>query len=172
MATAQNQPASFPGGITVQGPARFLSTVALPDNCIGDGQVSPNDPLDCDKVRHQYAGSLVQAHGTAAVAERRIVRVVQGDGEIVSVNTVPVVAATGDSKVTIDVKLNGTTVLTGTYLIDSGDAAYDLVPGTLVASPDIVAGDVIEVIQTVSAGTGTLPQGLATVVETREDPGA
>jgi hypothetical protein len=169
---ATTRPASLPHGVTVEGPARFLGTVALPANSIGDGNVSPNDPLDCDKVRHQYAGLMAQPHGTAATAQRQIVRVVQGAGEIVSVNTTVSVAATGDSKVTIDVKKNGTTVLDSTYVIDNGDAAYDLVPGDLVASPTVAAGDVIEVVQTVSLGTGTLPQGVATVVEFREDPGA
>jgi len=43
--------------------------------------------------------------------------------------------------------------------VDSGDAAFAKVAGT-VTDDDYVAGDVFETVVTVSAGSGTLGQGV------------
>jgi hypothetical protein len=67
----------------------------------------------------------------------------------------------------VDEKKNGTTILSGTVTIDNGDVAYSKTSAALSVT-SYVAGDVIEVVQTVSAGTGTLPQGMTTTVVMRE----
>jgi hypothetical protein len=91
-------------------------------------------------------------------------------GTINSVKAGSIVAATGDSTVTIDVRKNGTTVLSGTIALDSANTARVVEAGTVDgAQDDVVADDWIEVVISVSAGTGTLPTGLFVQVEIDED---
>jgi hypothetical protein len=71
----------------------------------------------------------------------------------------PVAAAVGDSTATVDLYKNGASILSAGVLIDSGDAAFAVLTGS-ISSAAYVAGDVFEVVITISAGTGTLPQGV------------
>lgn len=68
---------------------------------------------------------------------------------------------------TVDLKKNGTSVLTSTVTIDHTVAAYTQVAAS-IATNTYVAGDVFEVVVTATAGGGTLPQGLFVALITRE----
>lgn len=146
-------------------------TVALPSNCVGNNQINASDPIKSTKTEVQIHKQLAQAHGTAAIAERRVVHVARGAGTLVAVRVTPVVAATGDSTATVDVRKNGSTALTSTIAITNSHAAYSKVSGTPASSGTYAADDVFEVVLTVSAGTGTLPQGLAVDLVFREANG-
>ena len=88
--------------------------------------------------------------------------------EIQSVRAGVVVAAVGDSTVTIDLYKNGASILSAPIVLDNTNTAYTEETGTL-SSDDLVQGDCLEVVVTVSAGTGTLPQGLYVEVDVHED---
>jgi hypothetical protein len=163
MATTFDDNALFRNG------AQFLGTLSLPANCIGDSQFDVTYPLGALKVIHQSSVRLAQAHGTAATAERRVAHIAYAAGTVVAVKVTQVVAAIGDSTVTIDVRKNGTTILTGTISITSAKVAFEITSGTIGVSA-YVAGDVLEIVQTVSAGTGTLPQGVCCEIFLRENP--
>jgi hypothetical protein len=150
------------GGLVVSGGA-----FSAPSASIGNSQIKSDDQVDAEKLEHQHRIVLAQVHGSAASAERRPVHVAIGAGQIQAVKAGCVVACTGNAAITVDVKKNGTTVLTGTITVDSGDAAYALVAGT-VASAAYVAGDVLEVVVTVAAGSGVLGQGLFVVIDVFE----
>jgi hypothetical protein len=134
-------------------------SVVLPADCVTDTNVNGSSPLAAAKTRHRHLRTLAQAHGTAATAERRVVHVAHAAGTVSAFRVGPVVAAVGDSTATLDLYKNGTTVLSGTVVVNSSKAAYSKTTGT-VSSAAYVAGDVFEVVQTISAGTGTLPQGV------------
>ena len=150
------------GDHTFAGAIKFNQAPTLPASSFGDREFDSGDPLAVAKQRHQHVKSDGQASGSAATAVTKVLHVATGPGTVTGFKAGPVVAAVGDSTVTVDLKKNGTTVLTGTVQIDSGDAAYASVAGAVVSSgsEDYVAGDVFTVVQTVSAGTGTLPQGV------------
>lgn len=151
--------ARFDDPVTFNGAAKFTGGVVLPANCIGDNQFAAASPLSVDKQSHQYLERLTQAHGSAAVAERRVIHVAKSGGVVEDFSAGVATACVGDSTIDVDLKKNGTTILTGTIEIDSGDAAFDLVEGDL-SSTSYSAGDVFEVVVAVTAGTGTLGQGL------------
>ena len=153
------------------GSVRFGGSASLQDSSVGNQQINPASPIAAEKSVHQYQPKLAQAHGSSATAERRIVHVANAAGSLVAVKVVPVVAALGDSTATIDVKKNGASMLGSTVAINSSKAAYSATLGTVSGSGAYVAGDVIEVVQTVSAGTGTLPQGVCTEIVLREAAG-
>jgi hypothetical protein len=142
----------------------------LPSSCVGDAQVSGASPVTAAKLRHRHAVSEAQAHGSASAARRTVVRVAHGDGEVVAVRAGVSVACVGDSTITVDVKKNGTTILSGTIGLDSGDAAFAKVAGT-ISDDEYVAGDVFETVVTVAAGTGTLGQGVFVDVVFDEEAG-
>lgn len=149
-----------------------FDNVVLPANSVGDNQFDADDPLSTTNQRHQHRGRLTQAHGTAATDERRVVHVARAAGTVTGVQAGAVVAATGDSTVTVDVLKNGTTVLTGVITLDSGDAAYAEVSGTVVTTgaEDYAAGDVFEVVINATVGTGVLSQGVYADVVFDEGP--
>ncbi|VTU02779.1 Marine sediment metagenome DNA, contig: S03H2_L04701 OS=marine sediment metagenome GN=S03H2_18785 PE=4 SV=1 [Gemmataceae bacterium] len=152
------------------GQISFEKIPVVPPGSFGDPQIGAANPIDATKVKHQYAPQLAQAHGTAATAERRIVHVARAAGTVAAVGAGPVVAATGNSTVTVDVRKNGTSILTSTISLTSATAAFARVAGTINTAA-YVAGDVFEVVVTVAAGTGTLPQGVSVQVVFREGAG-
>lgn len=156
------------GAIYFTGAVQFGSTITLPSGSIGNSQIASSAAIDATKLQHQYAKQFAQVHGTAATAERRVIHRAKGAGTLTEFKAGPVVAATGDSTVTVDLRKNGTTVLSGTISITSGTAAFAVVTGS-ISSASYSAGDVFEVVQTVSAGTGTLPQGVFAEAVFRED---
>jgi hypothetical protein len=73
-------------------------------------------------------------------------------------------AAVGGATGTVDIKKNGTTILTGTISIDNTLAARTELAGTLSGTPTVQPGDVLEAVVTANVGGGTLPTGLAVSV--------
>lgn len=148
-------------------PVLFLSevntsratSVLLKDGCVTSASVASGANIAASKLVNRIHAVLAQDNGSAVVAQTRAVYQAKNAGTLVNVYATVMTAAVGDSTITIDVKKNGTTVLTGTFNIDSGDAANAKVSGTLDTTT-IAADDVLSVVITVSAGTGTLPQGV------------
>jgi hypothetical protein len=141
------------------GPAGFLT----------DEMVAAGAGIDAGKVDHQHQKVAVMSdHATNASAKRQIIHVAEGAGTITSFGVVASVAATGDSTATITLRKNGSAVLTGSITLDASTAAFAVDEGTL-SSASYVAGDVFEAdVSAVSAGTGTLPKGVACVLVARE----
>jgi hypothetical protein len=145
----------------VSGDARFGGSVALSDNSLINSNWNPVSPLAATNQQHQYAQRHAQAHGTSASGERRTIHIAHGSGNLVAVKVSQSAAAIGDSTATVTVLKNGTSVLSTVVTIDSGDAAFTVQSGTIVGNGSYAAGDVFEVSINVTAGTGTLPQGVS-----------
>lgn len=149
----------------------FDQAPVFPAASIGGSKINTTDPLPATASTQQHVKGINQAHGTAAIAERRVIHVARAAGNVIAFETGPVVAAIGDSTATVDLRKNGTTILTGTITIDSADAAFTKLPGVIATAP-YVLGDVFEVVITIAAGTGTLPQGVFASAVFREGAGA
>lgn len=140
-------------GLSVSGPVR------IPAGSLGDTEFAAGNPLTAAKQQHQFVKGYAQAHGSAAADERRVIHVARGAGTVVTWRAGPVAAAVGDSTCTVDLTKNGASVLSAVPSIDSGDAAFAKLTGT-VSGASYVAGDVFEVVIDATVGTGTLPQGV------------
>lgn len=164
----------MPSRLTVDvvdvGSLRVTTGATLPASCIGDSQVNAAAPVTSPKLMHRHAVTESQAHGVASADRRTVVRVAHGDGTVEAVRAGVVVACVGDSTITVDVKKNGTTILSAPISLDSGDAAYAKVDGTITV-PDYVAGDVFEAIVDATVGTGTLGQGVFADIVFDEEAG-
>jgi len=146
------------GDLYVRGTFR-AGTVTLPNSSVGNTQINSSDPIAATKLDHQYCPVFRQAHGTAATAERRVIHVAQAAGSVAGIGVGVVVACIGDSTITVNLYKNGSTVLSAPVVLDNSNTAFAIEAGA-ISSASYSADDVFEVVVTVSAGTGTLGQGL------------
>ena len=79
------------------------------------------------------------------------------------------VACVGAATITIQVKKNGTNILSASLVIDNANAAFAFESAAGFTSTALVANDVLEVDITAAAGGGTLGQGLFCELVTKED---
>lgn len=147
------------------------TAVVLPANTIGDANVSAISPLETTKTRRRFNKLFAQSVGSAAAdMTGHVLHVVYGaTGSVIAIRAGVVVAAAGNSTVTVDVKKNGTSILTGVITLDSGNTIYVVEAGS-IASAGLVAGDVLTVVLDATVGSGTLPQGVFVDVVIDEDP--
>ena len=104
---------------------------------------------------HQNRVPAFRQVGTAAAATCWIYTVRGAQATIKAVKAGLLTACIGDATVTVDVKKNGTTILSAAIELSSAEAAREEKAGTLSVT-SAVATDVFEVVVTVDAGTGTL----------------
>lgn len=144
-------------------------SLVMPNGCVTSASVQTAANISADKLSHREYVTYSQANVTAA-AETRTVFVARKAGLITEVAAGSIAAAIGDSTVTVDVKKNNTSVLSSTITLDSSNTARTPETGSVnPAQDDLVAGDWVEVVVTVSAGTGTLPTGLFVQITVEQD---
>lgn len=142
-------------------------SMTVPSDTITDSNVQSGANFAHAKLQHRHLLKLHQSGN--ATAETKPLYIADVAGSVVSVKAASIVAATGDSTCTIDVRKNGTTVLTGTIVLDNANTARTKEVGTLDGAQALAIGDMLEVVVTVSAGTGTLPTGLLVEVVVAEN---
>jgi len=119
--------------------------------------------------KHRYILHWSNESASAAADGAWVIHVVHGaTATINSIKVGAVVACTGAGTVDFELLKNGATVLTAAVRIDSGDAAYALVAGS-IASPFLSVGDVLEIAIDETAGGGVVAKGVFAVVELDED---
>lgn len=167
----------------LEGPKYFagnvqFSTVNMPTGtnaAVGDAEVKTGAKIDASKLRRRMHARYSQGN-VAAVSETRVLHIAYGAvGEVKAVRVSNIARATGNSTVTVNVRKNGTTILTGVITltdINPGSATYGVAVGTVVSSPanSYVAGDVFDCVIVATVGTGTLPTGLSIDLMLDEDP--
>lgn len=156
--------------VTHGGQHKYEKTPQVPAGSWGNTQMSATDPIDQTKLKQQYAPAHGQPHGTAAVSERKVIHVARSAGNVQAVEAGHVVAGVTGATLTVDLKKNGTTVLSAVISLVVDAAAYTRVTGA-ISSAAYVAGDVFELVITATAGGGTLPQGVFADVVFREGSG-
>jgi len=151
-----------------RGVTTFLNAV-LNSGCVGDDEVKVGAGIAATKLEHQHRAVYEQESDTTAAAETRVVHVVRGtSGTLKAINAGCVTACVGNATVTVDLLVNGASVLTATFDLTSAESAYELVAGT-IDTDTLEAGDVVEIDIAVAAGTGTLGKGVFAYVDIHED---
>jgi hypothetical protein len=155
----------------IEGPLHVNGTLSAssfnpPDNTLTrDAQFAAGLNLDADKIQHRFIKTeALTDHATDSAVVRRVVHVVKGStGSIVSFTAGVTVVATATGVCTVNLYVNGTTVLSAVITLDSANTAFSQEAGT-VTDPDLVAGDVIEIGIDSTSGANK-PKGVnATVV--------
>ena len=122
--------------------------------------------LDADDVQPNRIASYARS-GTAAAATCWIYTA-RGAVTIKAVKAGLISVCTGNATVTVDVKKNGTTILSSTISLSSSQSNRDEVAGTLSVT-SMVAADILEVVVTVDVGTGALGTGLFVWVDLNDE---
>ena len=155
--------------VTFRGNVTFLGQANLPDGAVDDQAVEAGAGLDATKLEHDHRAVYEQESDTTAASETRVIHVVKGTTATVKeIKAGCVVANIGAATVDVDLLKNGVSILTAAIQIDSGDAAYALVAGT-IDTPTLAVGDVLEIDVTATAGGGTLGKGVFAYVDIHED---
>lgn len=157
------------GNLRVQG-TLSPSVISLPANSVNNASIVASAGVSASKVQQQRNIQYGQVIGSAAAAANIPVFRCNGvTGEIKSVKASLVTIPSGDKTVTVDVKKNGTTVLSSTIQLDSGNTTLVAEAGTLSVT-SLAAGDILTVVVTTGGSTGTNPDGLLVNVVVEEDP--
>jgi hypothetical protein len=126
--------------------------------------------VEYTKVQQQKSPSGNQPN-TAATSETRGLWVARGaTGTVLAFRAGTIVACIGAATITLDLKKNGTTILSAVLTLNNSSVARVVQSASLVASPNYVVGDWFEVVITATAGGGTLGTGLWWAMDVQEDP--
>lgn len=156
----------------VQGDLRVYGSVTpdslnAPASSIGNTAFNGSDPLATTKYNKRIYPGLRQA-GTA-VSAHVVVHYARAAGTVTAVRAGSIVACVGAATIVVNVKKNGTTILTGTFTLDNTNTAFIVESGTILSGA-YVAGDVLSVDVTATAGGGTLGTGLFVELDCEEGP--
>lgn len=144
--------------------AQFLD---VPAETITNAMVSSSAGIEAEKLEHQHQVTYGQPN-TASADETRVLHVVRGAiGEALAFVAGSIAKAVGDAVCTLDLKKNGSSILSSVITLDSANTNRVAEAGTILSS-SLVAGDVLEVVIDGTIGTGTLPTGVFCSLTLRE----
>lgn len=150
-------------------------TMSIPVSSVADAQVSspspPSAAVQAAKLQHQYEDVYRQVSTVTVAADQQVLHVVRGTtGVILDYKAGCVTPCTGNATITVDLLLNGSSILTSTISLSSSQAAYATVLAAGFTSNALAATNVLEVKVTTAVGTGVLGKGLFVLLSLREDP--
>lgn len=161
------------GDATVTGALRVFGTFTPASSSLNGTAINPSVPVDETRLRaHHVARYLESAATTIATKTIRLITKVKGaTGKILSFDASMSTACLTTATVTIDIKKNGTTILSGTLNFANTDAANTAKNiASLLTSTSLVVGDYIDAVITASASGGTLGAGFSCELRWAEDP--
>ena len=126
-------------------------SMAVPADSVGSDSVDADDPIQSEKLEHQYTLTHRQPGNVAAITADKI-HIARGAGTIESVQILTHTAPAAANSYTVNVKKNGTTILSSPVTVDNSTAANDVIDATLSVTT-FVAGDYFEVAIVSAAGT-------------------
>lgn len=143
-------------------------TATLPSSTVTDASVQANAAIDATKLQHQHRHVFTQPN-SAATSETKVIYGCYGaTGTVIAFSAGSIAIAVGAATVTVDLKKNGSSILTSVITLDTANTARVVEAGTLSGSTSLVAGDVLEVVTAATAGGGTLPTGVFAVLTVNE----
>jgi hypothetical protein len=157
------------GDLQVTGALR-AGTLSLPANAVTDTTVLAAAGISASKLQHQYSKTYANASLTTVATERRVLHYVYGaTGTLLAFRCGTVVLNIGAATVSVQLKKNGSNILSSATVLDTGNTVYIVENEAGFTSSSIVAGDVLEVDITATAGGGTLATGFFCALILRED---
>lgn len=157
------------GDLQVTGALR-AGTFTLPANAVTDTTVLAAAGISASKLQHQYSATYSNASLTTVATERRVLHYIYGaTGTILAFRCGSVVANIGAATVSVQLKKNGSNILSSATVLDNANTAYIVENEAGFTSAALLVGDVLEVDITATAGGGTLATGFFCALILRED---
>lgn len=161
------QPTTFSGTVYFRETATFAAAPVLPPNTITDAHISAGAAISPAKMGHRLEMTISQKLGVDAASEAHVAHVVYGTtGTLLAFRAGAVTPAGSATTVAVDLKKNGTSVLSSTITLNNSQAAYELVDGT-ISSQTVAADDVLTVHFTLTGSNE--PQGVFCQIVWNED---
>lgn len=162
-------PSRIDGDLFVTG-TMVAGSMTLPAACVTDTAVQAGTGIDATKLQHQHQITTPLCdHATSPAAKRLVMHKVYGaTGEVVAFSVGVTVAAGAATTITVDLKKNGSSILTSTITVDNTTVAFDAVDAAGFTDTALVVGDVLEAEITAVSGVN-LPKGVHAVLVLRED---
>lgn len=161
------------GSSRVEGNLHVTGTLTAEGLVPSAGSVTDNSVLAganvaATKLEHQYIVTEdLCNHATAAAAVRKVIHVVRGaTGSVVAFGAGSTVIAVSSGTATITLKKNGSTILSGSIVLDSSNTVNVLEAAPGFTSTALVVGDVLEA--EITAVASTEPKGVFVVLVIRE----
>lgn len=148
----------IPNDVLITGVLTPQGGISLPINAVADAQVISGASIQATKLTHDHFEKYAQA-GTVATAGPLPFFEARNGGTLVEFGAGSIAVAVGAATVTIDLKKNGSTVLTSVITLDNTNTIRIARLATIAAASYVV-GDWFEIAVTATAGGGTLPTGL------------
>lgn len=152
------------------GNVSFTGGLGLPSGVIGDTQVSSTagNRIGYAKVVQQRVVGYGQPN-TTATSETRFLYQAVAAGTILQFAAGSIAIAAGAATVTVDLKKNGSSVLTAVITLDNSNAAR-VMEVAAITTATYVAGDWFEFVVVATASGGTIPTGLGISLTVSEAP--
>lgn len=133
------------------GDNQFLGDVLLPDEIIEDKHIEADAEIASTKLQHRH----VQPYGQNGnnVDATQFIHHAKGAGTVKTFVAGSIGICTGGNSTTVDLKKNGTTVLSAVITLDSANTTYVAESGT-IATAAYVAGDVFTVVVDKTSDSG------------------
>jgi len=139
-------------------PVTFTNAVALPAGTVTNAMVAAGAGIAASKLGHRRRWNYTKP-GTAASETVAAIEIYGTSGTILEFSAGSVAIAVGAATVTVDLKKNGSSILTSVITLDSANTARVMETSSLT-STTLAAGDFLEVVIVATAGGGTIPTGL------------
>jgi hypothetical protein len=159
-------PTVLQGDVTTTGVLNCKQLISR-EATITNAMIDPTAGIAATKIQKPRRIHYGQS-GTAAAATIPIYVCNGATAAVESIRVGSIAACIGGATVTVDLKKNGTTILSSVVTLNSSNTARIVVDGT-VSSPNLVADDFLELVITAAVGGGTLATGLFVQVEVFED---
>lgn len=161
-------PSIHQGDLHVAG-ALTMQTITIPANSVGDTQIPALANISAAKFRHRHTATVADNDGVSSSDQTTKVTHVRGTtGTLIAIEVSCSAAPIGDATHTFDVHVGGVTKLTGVITLTNASVADTIYTGTFSATT-LADGNIVEIVQNATIGTGTLPTGVAATLTWEED---
>jgi hypothetical protein len=161
-------PLVVPTDCVIQG-GLSANTMAIPAGTVTNAMVNASAAIAASKLQQPVRKTYAQESATNAAAESRTLHLVVGaTATIVAFSAGAIVAALTTATATVDLKKNGSSVLSAPISLSNSQTNRQAVAGA-VLSTALVVGDVLEAVFTATASGGTLAKGLYCELKLYED---
>jgi hypothetical protein len=161
-------PSTIRGDTYFQDDVSFGGDVSFPSGSIGNTDIEASAGVDASKLEHLHRIIYAQPNTAATSVTQIVYQCLGTTGTTLEVRAGSIAIAVGAATVTVDVKKNGTTILSGVITLDTGNTNRVSESGT-ISVPSLVDGDVLEIVTVATAGGGTLPTGVWVAINVAED---
>jgi hypothetical protein len=138
---------------------KIVGSLDLPSKAVVNGQVA-DYTLAAIKSDERWIRKTYAQPNVTATTETKVVHGVFGTtGVLSAIKAGSIGVNAGAATVTIDLKKNGTSILSAVITLNNANTARVMVAGTFSATT-LAVGDVLELVITATAGGGTLATGV------------